>query len=190
VAIEASPVIFRDLEANLARNRAVNVRAVNIAASDRSGKVRLFRGPDHNFGETSLFEAPGFQPEGEVEAAPLGAILKPGDLEKARVIKIDVEGAEGAVLPGLIPLMSSSRPNLELIVEFHPQFLREPGESADELVMGMAAIGFQAYRLPNDYWPLNYLRDRKGKPPMALQTPIQEETVIVLSRQNPAMLSP
>jgi len=187
VAIEASPRIFRELEANLVRNHALNVRSVNIAASDRAGKVRLFRGPEHNFGETSMFEFPGFQPEGEVEAAPLGAILKPGEMSSARLIKIDVEGAEAAVLPGLIPLLSSSRPDLELIVEFHPQFLTAPGSSADELVKRFSAIGFQAYRLQNDYWPLSYFRDRREQPPLPLHAAIRDETVIVLSRPSAAM---
>jgi FkbM family methyltransferase len=182
VAIEASPAIFRELEANLFRNRVTNVRAVNVAASDCRGKVRLFRGPEHNFGETSLFEVPGSKAEGEVDSAPLGEILKPGELEKARVIKIDVEGAEGAVLPGFVPLLNSSRSDLEMIVEFHPHFLTEAGKSADELVRRLTDVGFQACRLRNDYWPLEYFRDRGVKAPEPLLGSIRDETVIVLSR--------
>src|SRR4051794_12278193 len=39
VAIEASPRVFEILQANLARNRARNVRPVNIAAADSSDTV-------------------------------------------------------------------------------------------------------------------------------------------------------
>jgi FkbM family methyltransferase len=184
VAIEASAAIFAQLQANLARNRAANVRSVNIAASDRAGTLPLFRGPEHNGGETSLFHGAGFQPDGSVEAAPLADILKPQEVANARLIKIDVEGAEVAILPGLEPLLRASRPDLELIVEFHPQYLTEPGKNADGLVELVRSAGFHAYRLDNDYWPLNYLRNRKAKRPARLDSAIGEETVILFSRRD------
>jgi hypothetical protein len=43
VAIEASPNIFAMLSANLARNGAANVEAINIAVSDRVGTTQLLR---------------------------------------------------------------------------------------------------------------------------------------------------
>ena len=89
------------------------------------------------------------------------------------------------MLPGLIPLMNSARRDLELIVEFHPQFLTEPGKSADELVKRFTRLGFQAYRLQNDYWPLDHLRNRQDLP-QPLDTSIRDETVVVLSRRAPA----
>jgi FkbM family methyltransferase len=187
-AVEASPTIFRELQANLARNRAANVRCVNLAASDCRGTVPLYRGPDHNFGETSLFHSKGFQPAGDIEAAPLAEILEPREIANARLIKIDVEGAEGMVLPGLMPLLSASRADLELIVEFHPQFLTEPGRGAEDLVKLFKDAGFHAYKMENDYWPLNYLKDPRGKRPVRFDQAIQDETVIVFSRRAGEML--
>jgi FkbM family methyltransferase len=184
VAIEASPAIFRELQANLARNRVTNVRAVNLAASARRGKVRLFRGPGYNLGETSLFESSGGGPMGDTESALLEEILEPCELAHARCIKLDIEGAEGAVLPGLIPRLNSGRADLELIVEFHPQFLIEPGQRVGELVELLRIAGFHAYRMENDYWPLNYFREAKAKRPVRLDAAIQNETVVVFSRRE------
>jgi FkbM family methyltransferase len=183
-AIEASPAIFQQLRANLARNHVTNVRCVNVAAADCRGTLPLFRGPAHNAGETSLFQGPGFESDGTVEAAPLGEILEPQEIARARLIKIDVEGAEGGVLPGLLPALNASRADLELIVEFHPQYLTAPGRTADELVMLAQAAGFQAYRLENEYWPLSFVKGSKAGIPARLRAKIEGETVVIFSRRD------
>jgi FkbM family methyltransferase len=188
VAIEASPTIFQQLQANLNRNHTANVRSVNMAASDRRGTLQLFRGPAHNGGETSLFQGKGFEPDVAVEAASLAEILQPHEISNARLIKLDIEGAEGAVLPGLMTLLKSGRPDLELIVEFHPQYLTEPGKGVMDLLELVCASGFHAYRMENDYWPLNYLKDGKAKQPSRLKEPIQGEAVVVFSRRDRATL--
>lgn len=188
VAIEASPKIFQQLQINLDLNRASNVRAVNLAASDQRGIAQLFCGPAYNAGETSLFQFKGTEPDVVVETAPLAEILERCEIASARLIKIDIEGAEGTVLPGLMTLLSSCRPDIELIVEFHPQHLTAPGKSAAELVKLFGAFGFHAYQIVNDYWALNYITRRKAKRPMRLNGPIQGETVIVFSRQDVEML--
>ena len=76
VAIEPSPTIFGVLASNLARNRAHNVRAVRVAASDSAGMLRLFQGPDSNLGRTTLLADEGFEFACMVKAAPLVAILR------------------------------------------------------------------------------------------------------------------
>ncbi len=184
VAIEASPAIFQQLERNVARNDSRNVRCANIAASDRRAKLPLFCGPEHNLGETSLYSGPGFRPAGWVNAAPLAEILAPAEIANARLMKIDVEGAEGLVLPGLVPLLDSGRSELELIVEFHPQYLTEEGRRPRELIQLLETKGFHAYRLENDYWPFSYSKRSRNKRPTRLVTPIEDETVIVFSRRD------
>jgi FkbM family methyltransferase len=183
-AIEASPGIFQQLQANLARNHVTNVRSVNVAAADQRGVLPIFCGPDHNVGQTSLLSRPGLEPAGTIEAAPLSEILERGEIAQARLIKVDVEGAEGRVLPGLLPLLGSTRPDLELIVEFHPQWLTEPGRTADELVERIQAAGFSAYQLENNYWPLSFLQGSTITTPTRLRHSIQEETVVVFSRRD------
>jgi FkbM family methyltransferase len=184
IGIEASPAVFKQLHENVTRNRLANVQTVNVAVSDRKGVVQLFRGPDHNVGETSLFQGEGFEPGDSVASAPLEEIVSREDLAAARLIKIDIEGAERFVVPALAPILRSGRADLELIVEFHPQYLTEPGQRADDLIQMMNASGFYPYRLQNAYWPFNGTTKPGGVRPKRLHAPIQEETVIIFSRKD------
>lgn len=77
-----------------------------MAASDRGGVLPLFRGPDTNIAETSIFDGHRLEFECEVEAAPLSDILRPEEMRRARLIRIDVEGAEWRVVIGMGPLKS------------------------------------------------------------------------------------
>src|SRR5205807_1864276 len=96
VAIEPSPRIFGLLRRNVALNHAANVHAVNAAVSNLKGVVKLFRASDENIGQTGIFEEPygtKMEVECEVDAMPLGDI-HPEKMRNARLIKIDVQGAE------------------------------------------------------------------------------------------------
>lgn len=188
VAIEASPKIFNALQGNLARNRAHNVRAVNVAVTDRKGWVRLFRGPDSNLGRTTIREECGFEFECEVEAAPLSAILQLEEAQNARLIKIDVEGAEWSVVAGMGPLLSSARTDLEIVVEVQPGPLAQQGKQPEDLLRIFLEAGFHAYRLENDYSPLSYLPPPTEKRPERIRTPIQCQTDVAFSRQDSELL--
>ena len=184
VAIEASPKTFGLLQANLARNLAQNVRSVNVAASDRKGRVRLFRGPDDNIGLTTVFGDPSFPFESEVDTAPLSILLTPEEVQNARLIKIDVEGAEWSVVAGMGPLLCSGRHDLEIIVEVTPELLAQQGKRAEDLVRVFRDSGFQAYRLENDYSPQSYLPPLVEWKPERIRTPIQCQADVVFSRQD------
>src|SRR2546426_9903533 len=145
VAIEASPKTFHALKDNLERNTARNVRAVNVAVSHSREVVALFRGPDSNVGETTLLEDLGLEFECEVEAAPLSAILQPVESERARLIKIDVEGAEWCVAEGIGPILSSGRADLEIVVEVHPELLVRQEKRPEDILRVFREAGFYAY---------------------------------------------
>ncbi len=183
-AIEASPVIYQQLRANLERNRVTNVRALNVAASDHAGRLPLFRGPEHNSGETSLFQSPGSEPGGTIEAAPLSTILETTEVSRMRLLKVDVEGAEGAVIPGLMPLLKSTRQDVQLVIEFHPQYLTTPGKRAEDLINLICSAGFAPYRLRNEYWPLNYRKQDRANAPERFTGTIEGETVVIFSRED------
>jgi FkbM family methyltransferase len=185
VAIEASPKTFRDLERNLVRNQAANVRSVNRAVSDCRGLSKLFRGPEHNIGMTGLFEEQeGIKMEFEcmVEVAPLGDVLQGDELQKARLIKIDVEGAEGAVVAGMGPLFQSARPDLEIIVEIHPELLEAQKKPVGDLMDQFHQARFYPYHLAKDFLIQSHLRPPAPQRPVRLRAPIEEEADIVFSR--------
>jgi FkbM family methyltransferase len=174
VAVEPSPELHAALVRNVALNRARNVRTFPLAASDRSGTVGLVPGPNEHLGltkVTALDEAAQ-----TVKAEPLSALLSPEEFARVRLVKIDVEGAEAAVVEGMMPLLGSARRDLELLVELH-------GESSDDLVGSLAEAGFTGFRLENDYSPAAYLRRPAALEPEPLTRPIDFECNVLFSRR-------
>ena len=188
VAIEASPEIFSALRSNLERNRANNVRAVNLAVSDHKGTVKLFRGPHHNIGLTTIFDDLGYDFECEVEAAALSDILTPEEIQNARFIKIDVEGAEWPVVAGMGPLLNRCRHDLEIMVEINPEPLARQGKQPDDILSIFFDSGFHAYSIKNDYWALSHLPPHDGERPTRIRAPIECETDVIFSRQDSEVL--
>jgi len=192
VAIEASPSIFTALRHNLTRNRVRNVRAVRVAASDRAGVVKIFRGPASNLGATTLVEEQGFELEVQVDAEPLSLVLQPKEMQTARLMKIDVEGAELAVVTGLLPLLPSARSDFELIVEVHPTHLAQQGKHTEQLLNTLSSAGYRAYLLvdlDNESSYLHYPNSRvEHRPIRILGPPFAAELTLgshlVFSRQD------
>lgn len=188
VAIEASPSIYGALDNNLARNKATNVRGVNLAVSDSYGIVKIYRGPDTNLGLTSVLPQAGHELEGEVPAAPLSAILTEDEINRARVVKIDVEGWEWSAVVGLVPLLYRGREDLEVVVEVSPQRLEQEGRTPEDLFAIFYEAGFTAYCLHNDYSPLSYLAPYAEERPRRIGGPVDYHVDAVFSRERSAVL--
>jgi FkbM family methyltransferase len=148
VAIEPLRSSFERLRKNVELNRARNVRLVNAAALDRRSSFVLWAHP-RNLGAT-LVEPPNpeFRREPAVDARPLTEILDDDEVANARVIKIDVEGSEGAVVAGMADLLSAARHDLELLVEIHPEHLRQAGTDPKAVVETLERAGFRGSVLP------------------------------------------
>ncbi|MEV5595828.1 FkbM family methyltransferase [Streptomyces sp. NPDC052496] len=185
VALEASPDFHRVLLKQAAINRCGNVRAVNTAISDRVEMLTFILASSHNMGANSIVPYAGeAESTFEVAAQPLSDVLSPDEIARARVIKVDVEGAEGSVVRGLVPLLDQLRPDAELAIEVTPQRMAELGDSAEELLGALRANGFHMYRLQNDYTASRYpaaLR-RASAVPIRWREPITEESELLFSR--------
>jgi FkbM family methyltransferase len=184
VAIEASPRTVDDLLTNLELNGVSNVRVVNVAASECEGTAKIYRGHEHNTGLTTTLEDRGFDLEGEVHAAPLSAILKSEELQDARLVKIDVEGAEWSVVAGMELLFKGARPDLEFIIEVNPELLARHGKAPADLLKPFLSAGYHPYRFENDYSPQSYIPLPREKRPQRIWSPIQATVDLVLSRED------
>jgi FkbM family methyltransferase len=189
VAIEASPRTFMELNNNLNLNRVNNVRALNVAVSDHAGTVALYGGPSSHRGLTTLNPHQGLPFECEVPAAPLADLLRPEEIQGARLIKIDIEGAELEVARGMAPLLAQGRADLEILLETHPFHLAKLGKQADDLLQIFQEAGFHGYRIENDYSPLSYLDSPPDSHLPRLKRAIDGEMNLVLSRRNEEWLS-
>ncbi|MEU6121933.1 FkbM family methyltransferase [Streptomyces sp. NPDC047123] len=184
VAVEASPVFHRRVLQHAELNGATNIRAVNAAVSDGHKRLTFVLASSHNMGANSIvpYDGPA-ESTFEADAVPLPELLTPDELARARVIKIDVEGAEGGVVRGLAPVLDRLRPDAEIAVEVTPDRMAQLGDSVEELTDTLRSAGFHAYRLVNDYRPESYPGAiRRPLAPVRWRRPVVGETELVFSR--------
>ncbi|MFE7131940.1 FkbM family methyltransferase [Streptomyces sp. NPDC057638] len=185
VAVEASPVYHARIMQNARLNADVDIRVVNTAVSDKDETLTFVLASSHNMGAASIVPYEGdAEARFEVAARPLPSLLESDEISRARVIKVDVEGAEGGVVRGMVPMLARLRPDAEITVEVTPERMTRLGESADELVETLRGAGFHTYRLPNSYAAESYPWALREAWPGAVRWrgAVREESDLVFSR--------
>jgi FkbM family methyltransferase len=162
VAIEASPSIFQLLERNVHENDDANIRCVNKAVSDRVGTASLYSGPRGNSGQTTMLAGRNFTFEATVDTQPLDEILTEAERGRLKLIKMDIEGAEGPVMRRLIETLHLYPEDLSILVEI------SPSEESPAIFREMQDAGFAAYAIHNDYTRKYYLKERRELVPLEL----------------------
>lgn len=122
VAFEPLPANAARLRVNLAANGRMNVDVMEAAASDARGEAWF------NIRESSLEGALSGSGDARVRTVTIDDVVRAG-ARVPELIKIDVEGAEGAVLRGTADTIRNFRPRL--LVEVHSE--RAGQEVADAL---------------------------------------------------------
>ena len=160
-AIEASPWICARLRRNLAANGANQVVVHNMAATAEPGPVQVYLHDPSNLGGTTILASEallhGAAPEAMVDGRPLGDIVPMADIEAARLIKIDVEGAEWLVAQGMAGLLPRLRPDCEILVEARASALTALGGSTEAFIGLFTAAGFIPFELRNSYAGAEYI---------------------------------
>lgn len=177
VALEPDPRMAAELEENVRRNRLAQVHTIRAAAFDRRGTATL-AGYDEdagNWGVSRLQSAPASLTTFTVECAPLDDLLDEMGIEDVPLVKIDVEGAEQAVLRGMRAGLARGRYR-RVLVELHPWEYADRAAAVREMVEEMQAFGFRgllADSSPAAVRPALY--GRGGLPsmvPFAADTPV------------------
>jgi FkbM family methyltransferase len=189
VAIEPVPGTFELLRRNLESNKVSNVRAVNAAISDREEALQLFLPAGGDVGRTTGVKEwaakRNFQQGPRVRAVPLESVLSREEIERVRIIKIDVEGYEAQVLPSLFSLLGRCRDDLEIMVEMTPSAFSNQCKTPADLLNQFAELGFHCYEIENDYTVGSYLRAGPAMPPRRVaDLAFVDQRDLVLSRQD------
>ncbi|MFE2106569.1 FkbM family methyltransferase [Kitasatospora sp. NPDC059463] len=185
VAIEPSPRFHDDLTAAATANHRTNIRAVCSAASDGHGTLTLYLEDPANLGHTTAVRPRHVHMAFQATTAPLAELVSRTELAGARIIKIDVEGAEAAAIRGLIPALPHLREDVELVVEVTPGLLSKQGESAAGIIDALGGHGFHAYTLTNDYDAATYPQAmRRPQPPVRCAETPKRMTDLVFSRTD------
>ena len=113
VAIEPDPACVRRLRANLTLNSVINVRVVEAAANDRDAMVELHLADDPAYNSVVAIEGPHSETETAwVPSVRLDQIWSDLGRPSVSFVKVDVEGAEAAVIRGAAVMIRTARPAL------------------------------------------------------------------------------
>jgi FkbM family methyltransferase len=148
VSFEPNPMVLPVLEYNVAANPVVarKLTVVAAAAGDSDGTVPFYRNfAEHNFGLGSLRARTKDDVMVQVPLVRLDRQLPAMGVDRVDLAKVDVEGAELAVLRGLL---SWSRPTL--VIEVHPGLLPEFGASVSDLLGTLEEAHYRVRRLCAD----------------------------------------
>jgi FkbM family methyltransferase len=140
VAVEADPDVAAILRQNIECNVVENVRIVTGAAYRECGVVKLGRAA-----ASSWYSGLYYEKAAEWVAVPaftLDTLLREMAVPRVDLVKMDVEGAEGAVLEGMARILREEHPTL--LVELHG--CREAGD-AHPVIQQLKRAGYSIRRL-------------------------------------------
>ena len=189
LAVEVAPAIFRELIANIELNGSLHVRAVNQAVSNRRGSVGLYAAPNDNIGATTTVPSDRYPKIAEIPCAPLDHIATPEELARARIVKIDAEGAEVDILSDISTKLHLFRYDVEFLVEITIAAFDASGISVEAILTRIRDAGFRIYQMPNDYSIEAYARKKRVAHPIVIsELPSKGQIDLLLSRAAPEMM--
>jgi FkbM family methyltransferase len=136
-AFEPDPRMFRYLEQNVLTNRLRNVVLNRIALSDTSGREQFVLDSDAAASSLARCSTRAAAPATTVvSTTTLDAYARENRLNRVDALKIDVEGAEGAVIAGGLRVLTDLRPEL-VFIECHVP------EQAADLAEHLRSLDYQ-----------------------------------------------
>ena len=144
-ALEPDPQNYQLLKRNVERNGYRNVVLFPYAALDREETVRLYRSRE-NRGDNRLFPRRKGESFVEVQGVRLDRLLPPQEVPSLRLVKVDVQGAEGRVLRGMEQWLRDKR-SLHLVCEYDPQAIKAVGEDPWQYLLWLKELGFSLWDL-------------------------------------------
>jgi FkbM family methyltransferase len=160
LALEPDPRQFEALSRNVTLNTFHHVTPLQVAASAREGRVGLvgYDEADTNRGVTRIAgpqvgdrrpEGGGGRSEGgerRFEVAATSVDVLTASSPRVDVVKIDVEGAEDAVLEGMREGLAARRYRA-LLLELHPELLRAKGVDPESCVAALRDHGYRGWTI-------------------------------------------
>lgn len=180
VSIEAFPRTFELLTRNVALNRSGEIRTVCCAVTDVRREVEIFYAGSANEGGTTTVAGRFAAEPVRVPGIPLDDVLTAEEVATIRLIKIDVEGAEGSVLRGMTQTMTRLPQDAEIVIEITPSILGD--DVVASIFSDMARRGYHPYALPNSYSVDAYMSPTVVVAPKRMHTLPREQSDVVFSR--------
>jgi FkbM family methyltransferase len=164
VAIEASPIIFDQLTANVRENGCDNVQLLNLAVWVEPAEMSLYLDYPRNQGRTTLVPEVSRAPVSTTRCDRFINIVAPY-IADISFIKVDVEGAERPVLEDILANRARFKRPLNVVAEISAK--------NTDMIAEFANSGFACFRLDNVY-DVGFYRAAKAKDPAALDPSLTE----------------
>ncbi|MBW2557916.1 MAG: FkbM family methyltransferase [Deltaproteobacteria bacterium] len=156
-AIEPELSNFDRLTTNISLNKFSNIKTFNVALGSKIEQKQFFVNTDNDGGH-ALWNV-GLHPFNKnsranpvvrnIKTATLDSLFEDNDPDSLKLIKIDTEGSECAILQGGANMMS--RQNVPyLICEINRFALQQMGTSEKELRLHMEQSGYETYLLNDE----------------------------------------
>ena len=145
LAFEPHPLNRSKLRENLSLNSCRNVKVFDIALDKDSGSVSLHSPDDvSNLGRSSMLPL-GEWKSFDVTSKTLDEIAGTEGLERVDLVKIDVEGLEGAVLQGGSEVLKRFRP--ALVFEFGQDLWSRAGYELGGVIDSLKNAGYESFSI-------------------------------------------
>jgi FkbM family methyltransferase len=163
LSFEPGREAFERLQDNISLNPFTNITIYNLAVTDTDGEAVLYLAGDIADSSANLYSPGQDKTRHEVvKTVSLDNFVREQRLLRPDFIKIDVEGAEMAVLKGAQDLMAASPPLL--LMEMEEKNLRAAGTSKAAIQELLAGYGYLPAFLHKGRWHLTQdLGSAKGR---------------------------
>jgi len=143
-AFEPDPNNFSLLKKNVEINGYKNVVLVQKAVSNKTGKLKLYLCED-NLGDHRIYDSYDGRKSIEIESVLLDDYFRGRNL-KIDFIKMDIQGAEGWAIQGMLNLLKENK-TVKIVMEFWPIGLKRSGINPNEHLKSLVNLGFKLYKI-------------------------------------------
>jgi len=145
-AFEPFPDNFNLLSKNVKVNNLSQIKTIQQAVSEKSGKAKLYL-EEYNQGGHSLAKSPKGKKHIEIDITSLNDFFP--EAKKIDFIFMDTEGADCAVFKGMSDIIKNN-PHLKIITEFSPFSLKKFGEEPINYLKEIKKNKFKIYEIDEE----------------------------------------
>jgi len=142
-SVEANPGTYQRLRFHVMTNELHHVTVMNRAMGESAETIDLYPGHDYNSALSSVFERERGVVPVTVSQITLDDLVHKYGLRRCDLVKIDVEGAEGAVIRGGLKTLERFRPRL--LIELNRPMLARADTSPQTVAEMLAEFGYKLY---------------------------------------------
>ncbi len=151
LAFEPTSFFYERLVHNAEQNGLVNVQCFQLGLSDSFGEALIYYNSNNSAnheGLASLFPVSGEGGTETIRMTTLDEIVRQHKVSRVDFIKVDVEGAEWAVLKGAEQVLRKFRPGL--MVELNKETAGKAGYAVDDMIAWLESLGYHGYGIARD----------------------------------------